>query len=253
MVRWFGGLTRAKKQPPSSSRLGGMKPYPYPCEATSVEGFVQHLACNLLPHGFYFYVTGRVPEGKDPRAVDAKLLEKYGIARSPSARARRKRAGLANLHYIRHGRTWVLLASHGQHPFFEAEAESIRDVRKVALKVEGYSLRVVQGNYLRKEDPDAPAVEDGKLRVRVQIGRERYLDLKAYLLELAVRLPVEELSRMFFAVPFEPYAPVRIQLWNLLRWVNKARHAAGLERVPSSCIRTKRRIVKPFEVEDLAA
>ncbi|MBN9520140.1 hypothetical protein J0H58_16700 [bacterium] len=229
----------------------------YQCEATSLEGFVQQLACNLLPSGYYFYVQGRVPEGKDPRAVDRKLLGKYGIDLSRSARARRKRAGLANLHYLRFSREWVLLATHGQSPFFEAEADNVRDVRKVALKVGGYSLRVVKGGFLRKEDPDAPAVEDGKDRVRVQIGRERYLDLKGYFLDVATRLPVEELGRMFHAVPFEPYAPVRVQLWNLLRWVNKARHAAGLERVPSSVIRTKRRIVKPFEPsatsEDIAA
>jgi hypothetical protein len=228
----------------------------YPCEATTLEGFIQQLACNVLPHGFYFFVQGRVPEGKDPRAVDPKLVEKYGIDLSRSARSRRKRAGFANLHYLRFGREWVLLATHGQSPFFEAEAANIRDVRKVAIKVGGYSLRVVKGGYLRKEDPDAPAVEDGKLRVRVQIGRERYLDLKAYFLDVATRLPAEELGRMFFAVPFEPYAPVRVQLFNLLRWVNKARHAAGLERVPSSVIRTKRVIVKPFAAsagEDLAA
>ncbi len=127
----------------------------------------------------------------------------------------------------------------------------------MAIKVGGYSLRVVQGGYLRKAGDDAPAVEDGKLRVRVQVGRERYLDLKAYFLEVATRLPAAELGAAFYAVPFEPYAPVRVQLWNLLRWVNKARHAAGLERVPATVIRTKRRIVKPFEVlpeaEGLAA
>ena len=229
----------------------------YKCEATSLVGFIQQLACNLLPSGYYFYVQGRVPDGKDPRAVDAKLLARYGIDISPSARSRRKRAGLANLHYLRLGRDFVLLATHGRSPFFEAEAERVRDVRKVAIKAGGYSLRVVQGGYLRKAEEDAPAVEDGKLRVRVQVGRERYLDLKAHFLEVAARLPAPELAAAFYAVPFEPYAPVRVQLWNLLRWVNKARHAAGLERVPATAIRTKRRIVKPYEVlpeaEGLAA
>lgn len=228
----------------------------YRFEATSLEGFIQHLASNLLPHGYFFYVRGRVPDGKDPAAVDRKIMTKYGVGLSPSARSRRKRAGLANLHYLRLGREWVLLASHGQHEFFDAEAANIRDVRKVALKVRGYSLRVVRGGYLRREDPDEPAVPDGKLRVRVQVGRERYLDLKAHFLELATRLPADELARAFHAVPFEPYAPVRVQLWNLLRWVNRARHAAGLDRLPASVIRTKRAIVKPFELsggEDLAA
>ena len=31
-------------------------------ETTSPEGFVQLLACNLLPHGYWFYVTGRIPD-----------------------------------------------------------------------------------------------------------------------------------------------------------------------------------------------
>lgn len=219
----------------------------YRCEATSREGLIQHLACNLLPAGYWFYVLGRIPEGKDPRATDAKLLGRYGIDISPSARSRRKRAGLANLHYLRLGREFLLLATHGEHPFFSDEAANVRDGRKVAIKVCGYSLRVVKGGFLRKGEGDAPAVEDGKLRVRVQIGRERFLDLKAYFLEMAIRLPADELARAFYAVPFEPYAPVRLQLWNLLRWVNNARHAAGLERLPASVVRTKRRIVKPFE------
>ncbi|MBX9622579.1 MAG: hypothetical protein K2X82_02080 [Gemmataceae bacterium] len=222
----------------------------YRFEATSLEGFVQHLAANLLPHGYFFYVRGRVPDGKDPAAIDRKMMGKYGVDLSPSARSRRKRAGLANLHYLRFGREWVLVATHGRHDFFEAEAANVRDVRKVALKVGGYSLRVVRGGYLRRDDPDEPAVEDGKLRVRVAIGRERYLDLKAHFLELATRLPADELARAFYAIPFEPYAPVRVQLFNLLRWVNKARHAAGLERLPASVLRTKRTIVKPFELPD---
>ncbi len=193
-----------------------------------------------------------MPAGKDPAAVDAKLLDRYGIGVSPSARSRRKRAGLANLHYIRFGSDFLLLSTHGQWPFFEAEAGTVRDARRVAIKVFGYSLRVVPGGYLRKAG-DEPAAPDGKLRVRVQIGRERYLDLKAYFLEVSTRVSAEELARMFWAVPFEPYAPVRVQLWNLLRWVNAARQAAGLEQRPASVIRTKRHIVRPFEVLDLAA
>jgi hypothetical protein len=70
--------------------------------------------------------------------------------------------------------------------------------------------------------------------------------LKGYFLDVATHFPVEELAHLFSAVPFEPYAPVRRQLLNLLRRVNDARHAAGLERVPSSVVRVKRRIVKPF-------
>ena len=88
---------------------------PYRAEATSVEGFVQQIACCYLRHGYWFYVTGHVPAGKDPRAIDRKLIAKYGIGVSESTRARRKRLGRANLQYLRHDRRFVILATKGQH------------------------------------------------------------------------------------------------------------------------------------------
>ena len=91
----------------------------YRCVATSVAGFVQQLSSCYLPHGYWFYVSGEIPEHKDPRGVDAKLVTKYGISISRQSRARRKRVGLANVHYLRYERTFVLLATHGHHPFFD--------------------------------------------------------------------------------------------------------------------------------------
>lgn len=44
----------------------------------------------------------------------------------------------------------------------------------------------------------------------------------------------------------EPYAPVRRQLLNLLRAVNRAWKQAGYEPVPVECLRLKRRIYRPF-------
>ena len=71
-------------------RLVGME---YRYVATSVAGFVQQLVSCYLPHGYWFYVSGIVPKEKDPRSVDRKLLERYGIAISRQSRARRKAAG----------------------------------------------------------------------------------------------------------------------------------------------------------------
>src|SRR5262249_30215594 len=51
----------------------------YHCEATSIPGFVQQLAVCYLRHGYYFYVSGCIPAGKDPCDVDRKLIERYGI------------------------------------------------------------------------------------------------------------------------------------------------------------------------------
>jgi hypothetical protein len=54
------------------------------CEAKSLEGFVQQLAVGLVSRGYWFYVTGWIPERKDPRAVDEKLGKLYGGSRPGS-------------------------------------------------------------------------------------------------------------------------------------------------------------------------
>lgn len=225
----------------------------YRCEATSLEGFVQQLASNILPHGFWFYVSGRVPEGKDPQAVDQRLIAKYGVAISRQQRARRKLAGLANLHYLRFDRQWVLLATHGQHKFFEAEGTNIRDARSAPVRIGGYSLSVKRGHFLRKEHGDGQPIPDGRMRVRVQIARERYQELRAYFLSIACHRSPENLAREFWRVPFEPYAPVRRQLLNVLRMVNKKRQMAGYAKLSATVLRYKRRIVRPFAVEMVLA
>ncbi len=134
----------------------------YRCEVTSPAGFVQQLASGYLPHGYWFYVSGCIPEHKDPRGVDDKLLAKYGIGISRQSRARRKLVGIANVHYLRHQRFFVLLATHGHHPFYDEEAENIQDVRRVPIKFVGYSISVKKGGYRRNESPKSPAVRDDK-------------------------------------------------------------------------------------------
>lgn len=219
----------------------------YRCEATSITGFVQQLVSCYLPHGYWFYVSGCIPEHKDPRVVDEKLLAKYGISISRSSRARRKLVGIANIHYLRHERFFVLLATHGHHPFYDDEDENIQDVRRVPIKFDGYSIGVKKGGYRRKASPKSPPIPDDKWRVRVQIGREPYRDLTAYFLDIALLRTVEQLSRDLFSLRYEPYAPVRQQILNILRLVNKARKAAGLEPVSPKVLRYQRNIVRPFE------
>jgi hypothetical protein len=222
----------------------------YRCEATSVAGFVQQLVSCYLPHGYWFYVSGQIPEHKNARKVDEKLIGKYGIGLSRQSRARRKRVGIANIHYLRHDRFFVLLATHGHHPFYDDEAGNIRDARRVPIKFAGYSIGVKKGGYKRKASPDALAVPDDKWRVRVQIGREPFRGLKAGFLDIATHRTVEQLGQKFYTLPFEPYAPVRQQLLNLLRLVNKDRKAAGLDPVSPKVLRYQRRIVRPFESVD---
>ena len=200
----------------------------YRCVATSVDGFIQQVAVAYLARGYWFYVAGRIPPTKDPEHVDQKLVARYGIAVSQKERCRRKRAGLANMQYIRHERFFLLMATHGQHGFFEDEAGQLRDARRVAIRYAGYSLSHRSG------------------RASVRIASDEFSRLKAYFLELACRRSADALSTEFARVHFQAFAPVRVQLLNLWRAVNRARCTAGLEAVPIEAVPWKRRIVRPF-------
>lgn len=220
---------------------------PYRCEATSLEGFVQILASNYLPHGYWFYVTGRVPAGKDPSQVDAKLMEKYGIGLSRQQRARRKLQGMANVHYVRFEDFFVILATHGKHPFFAAEQTAVKDIRKTPLQFRGYSLTVRRGGFLKKSAGDESPTPDSRYRVRVTIGRKAFRNLQADLVDKAAHRAVDALRWELWNQPFEPYAPIRKQYLMVLRQMNRIRSALGYDRVPTDAIRYQRRIVKPFE------
>lgn len=204
----------------------------YRCETTSVAGFVQQVAVQYLRHGYWFYVAGSIPAGKDPRTVDRKLIAKYGVTASSKERTRRKRVGLANLHYIRHDRFFLLMATHGYHRFFEDEAGQVRDARRQPIKIAGYAISHRSGHAC------------------VRIERAEYLQLKAWFLDLACRRSVESLETAFRAVRFVPYAPVRQQLLVAWRAVNRERRLAGYESVPIESVPWKRRIVRTFETGD---
>lgn len=201
----------------------------YRYEATSVEGFVQQLAVSYLKNRYWFYVQGEVPSGKDPLAVDEKLLTRYGVAQSKWAKARAVKRGEAKLQYLRFRSTFLLLATHGAHAFFERERESIRDARERPVRFYGYSI----------------GYRDGHPHVR--IAGVQYRAITDAFLEAALSATADAIAAQFRALPFEPYGPVKAQLKKLLFKVNRARRAAGLEKVPSSCLRTKRRTVRPFE------
>jgi hypothetical protein len=202
------------------------------CEVKTIEGFVQQLAVGLVSRGYWFYVTGWIPEQKDPRAVDEKITRLYGIGLTRSSRMRRKQAGRANVQYLRLGRFFVIIATHGLHPFFESEGKSVRDIRRSPLVFGGYSV----------------SHRGGKASVRIDL--ETYRTLKASFVGCALRMDEGKLAERFTALPFQPYAPIRRQFLSLWRAVNRARGTAGLEPVPQSCLRFKRRIVRPFEEVD---
>lgn len=207
----------------------GKKRVAYRCVATSVEGFVQQVAVQYLRHGYWFYVAGHVPEGKEPTAVDAKLIKKYRIDVSRWERSRRKRAGLANMQYIRHERFFLLMCTHGKHRFFEDEVGQIRDARRRPIQFARYAVSHRNG------------------RSSVRIAADEYGRLKAMFLELARNRSREHIEAQFRRLPLMPYAPVRQQLIRIWRAVNRSRKACGYQRVSIEAVPWRRSIKKPFE------
>ncbi len=203
--------------------------------ATSIPGFVQQLAVCYLRPGYFFYVAGCIKDGKVGEEVDQRLLVRYGIARSRWSRARRKKAGEASLQDLRYQGFWVLLATHGRSPFFEEERNAMRDFRREPLLCFGLAISHKEGH------------------PHVRIACREMEMLRAHFLARALSRRAERLEREFRVLPFEPYAPVRAQLGELIREVNRSRKKAGLEAVEEDCVRARRRICRPFDPEAMQA
>lgn len=200
----------------------------YRCVAASLAGFVQQLAVSYVKNEYWFYVAGAIPEGKAPTLVDEKFIRLYELSITKYVRCRRKRRGLAAVQYIRLGRFFVVVATHGEHLFFARERKMIRDVRRCPIRVGGYSIGFRNG------------------RVSVRIEKAEYRTLKDAFVRRATSSK-DRLEVAFRKLPFEPYAPIRSQLLTILRAVNRRRLIAGLPALEKSCIRLHRRIVRPFD------
>lgn len=220
----------------------------YKWEAQTLEGFIQQLAVAYVARGYFFYVTGIVPQRISAAVHDERLLAKFEVAQSKWSRYRRKLRGrgegrrLANVQYLRHRNYWVLLATAGEHTFFTEHSKpqgkpwliqrQYLDVRESPIVYGGYSV-------------------SSRGRVSVRISPAGYRELKAHFVQMAVSRSTAAVEREFSRAPFEPYGGVTRQMFAILRAVNRARKTAGLPLVPRNCIRVKRKAIKPFADSDL--
>ncbi len=233
-------INAESKSPPFQSQAKAMN---YRCEAASLSGFVQQLAVSYLANGYWFYVTGEIPAHKEPTKTDRKIIEQYGVGISKWARARRKKAGLANVQYLRLEHFYVILATRGAHVFFEREKARLKDARETPIKVAGYSISFRRSRGGNSWHPS----------VRIECGR--YLELKAYFEKVAVHRSIENLVKEFFELRLELYAPVKAQLACIFRAVNRRRKTAGFQRVPISVLSGFRRSIvalkPPHSISDV--
>ena len=203
----------------------------YRCEASSIEGFIQQIAVSFVLHGYRYFVVGRIPEKREPKTVDATLIERYELDISKWTRARRRKAGAASVQYLRHGRVFVLIATEGEHRFLERER--VRDIREKPLVCFGYRISCYQR-------------PNGRWHPSVRIAPRRFMQLRRWFRRNALRNGETETGRKLRSLPFAPFAPVVRQCVSLLTVVNRRRKRAGLILVPASCVRRRRRPVRVF-------
>lgn len=209
----------------------------YRCEPETLDGFLAQLV-RYVASGHYFYVTGVVPERKDPQQVDRKLIELYGIGRPKWERARRRLGEQAGIHYLRYGRFFVLLATHGRHQFFTDHERNVCDIRRTALKVRGYSIRYTYSEL------------EKRWKVFVRLDKETYRSVRAHLLELATRPSYRETDKLiyeFMTLPFQGYGPVRSQVLSIIKAANRRRRHAGYAQLPTDIVPRMRPVRRVFE------
>ena len=201
------------------------------------------MAVSYLRHGYWWYVTGRIPNGKDPEVVDHKLIAKYDIDLTDRQRAHRKQRGLANMQYIRYGNWFLLLVTEGNHAFKQQERSRIRDCRRYPIRFEGYSI-----SYRRSGI--TPVGGRTRWHSCVRIDPQTYKQLKSFFVERACHRSAENLADDFARVPYARFAPVRRQLLTIQKVVNEARAGVGYELIPHTALGLRRKIVQPFVTND---
>ncbi len=219
----------------------------------SVDGMVAQLV-NLIGKGYRYYFVGLVAGSEAQLIRDERMLEYYEAHLPKWTRERRRKRGLANFRYLRYEGWFIVLATDGQAPkFWNEDRQRIRDVRNTPIRFKGYSISYRQGGWKDRRLWSDPAIRerDMKWHVRVQLDAVTFDGVKAYFLNIAAHRQADFLAREFAELSFQPYRPVREQLFQILRAVNRARRQAGYQRVPAAVIRFKRRIVKPFAVADI--
>lgn len=222
---------------------------PYRYEATSPESVVQIIAANYLRHGYYWYVTGSIPEKKTPKEIDLKLIEKYGLDISTWERSQRKKRGLANAQYLRCDRWFILLVTEGHHALKApaskgGEKEQLKDCRRYPIRFAGYSISYRRAGITKKGETTP------KWHAHVRIDSPTLERISAHFLGIACHRSPENLARELAGIRFARYAPIRRQLLTLLRKINDARSRMGFSSLPHSVLALRREPVKVYREND---
>ncbi len=164
---------------------------------TSLEGFVQQLACNILPHGYWFYVRGSIPDGKRPAVCRREAPRSLRYRNLPKQRpggsykawpTSTTFASVGSGLSSQHTGSTILRTGTEQHPRCQKSTCASRWL---------FTEREA-GGFLRKSSKDESPVADGKMRARVQIARREFRDFAATFLRSPATGPLNRLRRNCF-------------------------------------------------------
>lgn len=216
---------------PANKRLTSLGRTPYLCR--SENAMIQQVTYLIGRWGFRFYSMVTIPEGKEPSRVDAKLFERLNLGESQARADRGGEQVAAKVRYLRFNRWGILLATHGVHPFFQAE--SYKDCRVHPIGLFGYSV----GYYRHQKAGRGPV-----WNATVNLAERQFFTLKSALVSIACE---PEIATTMRKLPVLPYAGVRTQLFKIRTAVNEAREAEGLEPLDYSALPPlKRKSLKVF-------
>ena len=214
----------------------------YRCEAKSVDAFLAQVV-RLVGTGHYFYFAGILKNGKDPRELDRKLIREWELDKPAWKREARRRGAAPNIHYLRFGSHYVLIATHGKsrngdaHRFFLEYQGQVQDIRKNALHFCGYSIRYPVSK------------ETSRRRVFVRLDKGTFERLRGDLLTKSILVRYREpdaFESFVRCLPLQWYKPVRQQLRVIIKEVNRARRHAALLPIRLLCVPTKMRVTEVF-------
>ncbi|BAZ00482.1 hypothetical protein NIES37_44740 [Tolypothrix tenuis PCC 7101] len=179
-------------------------------EAHTLGEFLRKVAIDYLRYGYYRYLLRVIPEKMEVHSIDRKVIADYEITVCRMTRFRRKKAGRANVAYVRWGRRFVLLATEGMHEEFEKRR--FLDIRENPLYVNGYSIGIHAG------------------KPCVMIEPTRYQLIRSHLHAIALFNEARVTEYLRNISPFSFPGIVR-QKRRLLHEVNRRRKRAGLSTI----------------------
>lgn len=202
----------------------------YRCIAASTAGFLRQLAVGYLSRGYRYYYAGCIRDALQPERVDQKIITRYELATlSKDQRYRSKQKGIAQVQYLRYGRFYVLVATPGEHPFFQTE-KRIEDIARKPIRFHGYTICY-------------------RHRLSVQLDEKTFKALRARCLARAPHWrchTLEPFLREQFA-KYECYGGVKDQFRQIIRQVNSVRKKSGYQPVQQTLFRRYPRPVPAFE------